>query len=130
VLQPDVCHIGGILVGKKVAALAQPQDILISPHVSVGPVALCAALHLDWCTPNVLIQEDFSEYDVPWRHDLVHGWNPLRHGEFTLPDRPGLGVELDESVCAAHPYRPNTFPSLWDAQWRREFTQKDRSAES
>ena len=59
VLQPDLCHIGGILVGKKVAAMAQPQDILISPHVSVGPVALCAALHFDWCTPNVLIQERF-----------------------------------------------------------------------
>ena len=130
VLQPDVCHIGGILVGKKVAAMAQPQDILISPHVSVGPVALCAALQLDWCTPNVLIQENFAEYDVSWRNDFVHGWNPIRDGEFALPDKPGLGLELDESVCAAHPYRQNTFPNLWDAAWLREFTQKDRSAES
>ena len=47
-----------------------------------------------------------------------------------LPDKPGLGLELDESVCAAHPYRKNTFPSLWDAQWLSEFTQKDRSAKS
>jgi galactonate dehydratase len=128
VLQPDLCHIGGILVGKKVAALAQPQDILISPHVSVGPVALCAALHFDWCTPNVLIQEDFAEYDVPWRSDLVRGWTAARGGEFVLPDKPGLGLELDEAACAAHPYRKNTFPSLWDAKWLTEFTQKDRSA--
>ncbi len=128
ILQPDLCHIGGILVGKKVAALAQPQDILISPHVSVGPVAMCAALHFDWCTPNVLVQESFAEYDVPWRSDLVRGWNPLRRGEFALPDKPGLGLELDEAVCAAHPYRKNTFPSLWDAKWLSEFTQKDRSA--
>jgi galactonate dehydratase len=130
VLQPDLGHIGGILVGKKVAAIAQAQDILISPHVSVGPVALCAALHLDWCTPNVLIQESFAEYDVPWRNDFVCGWNPLEQGEFLLPDKPGLGLELDESVCAAHPYRRNTFPSLWDARWLSEFTQKDRSTKS
>ena len=39
-------------------------------------------------------------------------------------------MELDEAVCAAHPYRQNTFPCLWDAQWLDEFTQKDRSAES
>jgi len=128
VLQPDLCHIGGILMGKKVAALAQPQDILISPHVSVGPVALCAALHFDWCTPNVLIQEDFAEYDVPWRSDLVRGWTGARGGELVLPDKPGLGLELDEAACAAHPYRKNTFPSLWDAKWLTEFTQKDRSA--
>jgi galactonate dehydratase len=128
VLQPDLCHIGGILVGKKVAALAQPQDILISPHVSVGPVDLCAALHFDWCTPNVLIQEDFAEYDVPWRSDLVRGWTGARGGEFVLPDKPGLGLELDEAVCAAHPYRKNTFPALWNAKWLTEFTQKDRSA--
>ncbi|MHB8863317.1 MAG: enolase C-terminal domain-like protein [Pirellulaceae bacterium] len=127
VLQPDICHIGGIHVAKKVAAMAQECDILVSPHVSVGPVALCAALHFDWSTPNVLMQENFSEYDVPWRNDLVGGWNPIRHGDFMLPDQPGLGIELDDAVCAAHPYRKNTFPSLWDAQWLTEFTQKDRS---
>lgn len=127
ILQPDLGHIGGILVGKKVAAIAQPRDILISPHVSVGPVALCAALHYDWCTPNVLIQENFAEYDVPWRNDLVCGWNPIRNGAFLLPDKPGLGIELNEAACDEHPYRPNTFPSLWDARWLTEFTQKDRS---
>ncbi len=127
ILQPDLCHIGGISMGKKVAAMAQPQDILISPHVSVGPVALCAALHFDWSTPNVLIQETFAEYDVPWRNELVGGWNPIVDGEFVLPEEPGLGIELNEAACAAHPYQKHTFPSLWDNRWLTEFTQKDRS---
>jgi galactonate dehydratase len=39
-----------------------------------------------------------------------------------LPDRPGLGIELDEAVIAAHPYRALAFPSLWDRSWRDEFT--------
>jgi len=105
--------------------MAEAQDVTVSPHCSVGPVALCAALHLDWATPNVTIQESFAEYDVPWRDELVCGWNPVRRGEFALPEGPGLGIELDDAVCAAHPYRPNSFPSLWDGRWLREFTQSD-----
>jgi galactonate dehydratase len=127
VLQPDLCHIGGLGVGKKVAAMAQAQDIALSPHVSVGPVALCAALHFDWSTPGVSIQENFAEYDVPWRNDLVCGWNPIRNGEFLLPDKPGLGIELNPDVCLAHPYKKNTFPSLWEKQWIDEFTQNGKA---
>jgi len=127
ILQPDLSHCGGLLIGKKIAAMAQPQDIKISPHVSVGPVALCAALHFDWSTPNFMIQENFSEYDVPWRNDLVCGWNPIDNGEFALPEKPGLGIEIDTKVCADHPYKKCSFPSLWDKKWLADFTQKDRS---
>jgi galactonate dehydratase len=124
-VQMDLAHSGGLWIGKKIAALCQAQDLRISPHCSIGPVALCAALHFDWATPQVAIQENFAEYDVPWRNDLVHGWNPIRNGEFVLPDRPGLGIELDDEACARHPYRKNTFPSLWDERWLREFTNRE-----
>ena len=127
ILQPDLCHCGGLLVGKKIAAMAEPQDIRISPHVSIGPVALCAALHFDWSTPAFLIQENFSEYDVPWRSELVAGWDPIERGEFALPEGPGLGIELNTDACLAHPYKKCTFPSLWDKGWLTEFTQTDRS---
>jgi galactonate dehydratase len=122
VVQPDLAHCGGLSVGKEIAALAQAHDLAVSPHCSVGPVALCAALHFDWATPNVRVQENFAEYDVPWRDALVRGWNPIRKGEFMLPDRPGLGIELDDAECARHPYRKNSFPSLWDDRWLKEFT--------
>jgi galactonate dehydratase len=123
VVQMDLAHCGGLLVGKKIAAMAEAQDMSVSPHVSIGPVALCAALHFDWATPNFLIQENFAEYDVRWRNDLVCGWNPIRQGEFLLPEKPGLGIELDTSVCAAHPPQEKSFPSLWDKNWLQDFTQ-------
>jgi galactonate dehydratase len=123
VVQMDVAHCGGILCSKKIAALAAVQDLRVAPHCSVGPVALAACLHFDLCTPNFLIQEAFAEFDVPWRNALVRGWNPIKDGEFSLPDKPGLGLELDEEVIAAHPYKPNTFPSLWESAWLTEFTQ-------
>jgi galactonate dehydratase len=122
VVQPDLAHCGGLAVGKKIAALAHAHGQQVSPHCSVGPVSLCAALHFDWATPNVRIQENFAEYDVPWRNDLVRGWNPIEDGWFALPTKPGLGIELDEGVCAQHPYQKNSFPSLWDARWIKEFT--------
>jgi len=122
VVQMDVAHCGGIAMAKKIAAMAAAQDIGISPHCSIGPVALAAALHVAWSTPNMLMLECFAEFDVDWRNDLVGGWNPLRQGELRLPDAPGLGIELDEAAIAAHPYRPLAFPSLWDDSWRDEFT--------
>ncbi|QIG47752.1 mandelate racemase/muconate lactonizing enzyme family protein [Nordella sp. HKS 07] len=122
VVQMDVAHCGGISAAKKIAAMAATQDMAISPHCSIGPVALAAALHVAWSTPNMLKLECFAEFDVDWRNDLVCGWNPLRNGSFMLPERPGLGLELDEAAIAAHPYKALAFPSLWDNSWRDEFT--------
>jgi len=99
------------------------QDLRVAPHVSIGPVALAAALHFDLSTPNFMLQEAFGEFDVPWRDALVRGWNPLRQGEFALTDAPGLGLDIDEAVIAQHPYVQNSFPSLWDKQWLTNFTQ-------
>ena len=128
VVQMDVAHCGGITVSKKVAAMAAAQDIAVSPHCSIGPVAYAAALHVAWSTPNMLMLESFAEFDVDWRSGLVGGWNPIRRGELSLPEAPGLGIELDEAVIAEHPYRPLAFPSLWDSTWVDEFTGTARLA--
>ena len=126
VVQMDLAHCGGLLLGKKIAALAAVRDLRVAPHCSVGPVALAACLHFDMATPNFMVQEAFAEFDVPWRNQLVRGWNPLRHGEFVLGDEPGLGLDLDEAAIADHPYVRHAFPSLWDDQWLARFTQNER----
>jgi galactonate dehydratase len=126
VVQMDPAHCGGLLVSKKIAAMAQAQDLRIAPHCSIGPVALAAALHLGFSAPNAFVQENFADYDVPWRPALASGWNPCEAGFFALPDKPGLGVEIDPEVCQAHPYRRNSFPSLWDDRWLRDFTQNQK----
>ncbi len=126
VVQMDLAHCGGILAAKKIAAMADAQDLRVAPHCSIGPVALAACLHFDVSTPNFLIQEAFAEFDVPWRNELVGGWNPVRNGELVLDDTPGLGLELDEEAIARHPYVPNAFPSLWDRDWQTNFTQNSQ----
>jgi galactonate dehydratase len=127
VVQMDIAHCGGLLISKKIAALAALHDLRVAPHCSIGPVALAAALHFDASTPNFMIQEAFGEFDVPWRNELVKGWNPIRSGEFLLSDEPGLGLDIDELAIAAHPYVPNAFPSLWDDAWLTNFTQNTES---
>src|SRR5262245_27467128 len=125
VIQMDIAHCGGLLMAKKIAAMAQAQDLQVSPHCSVGPVSLCAAVHFGWATPVVEVQEYFGEYDVPWRDALVSGWSPIQQGHYVLPEKPGLGIDLDVSISPKHPYKPNTFPSLWDKGWLEEFTKVD-----
>jgi len=125
VIQMDIAHCGGLLISKKIAAMAAVQDILVAPHCSVGPIALAAALHFDVSTPNFMIQEAFGEFDVPWRNSLVRGWNPIKNGEFILSDEPGLGLDIDENIIAQHPYVENAFPSLWDNRWLTNFTQSE-----
>jgi galactonate dehydratase len=125
VVQMDPAHCGGILAAKKVAAMAAAQDMRVSPHCSIGPVALAACLHFDFSTPSFLIQEAFGEFDAPWRQELVSGWNPLERGRFTLPETPGLGFELDLDAIARHPYVEHAFPSLWDKAWLEKLTQNE-----
>jgi galactonate dehydratase len=125
VVQMDLAHCGGLLIGKKIAAFAQAQHLRVAPHCSIGPVALAACLHFDVSTPVFLIQEAFAEFDVPWRDELVGGWNPARNGELVLSDSPGLGLVLDEGALGRHPYVAGSFPSLWDKAWLTKFAQGD-----
>jgi galactonate dehydratase len=125
VVQMDICHCGGLAASKRIAASAARGGVRVAPHCSIGPVALAAALHFDAATPNFLIQESFAEFDVPWRDQLVSGWNSTRAGECQLPPGPGLGIELDLDAIAEHPYVAHAFPSLWDREWTTKFTQND-----
>ncbi len=71
VLQPDIIHVGGIMEGKKIAAMADAYYLPVSFHNPFGPVATAAAVQLDACTTNFVMQESFCEYDVDYRFDLL-----------------------------------------------------------
>ncbi len=95
IIQVDVGQCGGILESKKIAAIAEAHYALIAPHMYVGPIAAAAAIQLDTCSPNFLVQE----YNVNELHSEIFV-EPIRveNGYITPPSGPGLGVELDEAV--------------------------------
>ncbi len=106
VVQPDTGRAGGLLQMKKVAAQAEAHHIMVAPHDgSLGPIAEAAAVHLMATLPNFLILEHMAD-DVPWRYELIEEF-PLEDSHFIVPDRPGLGIELNEAVARAHPGGPN-----------------------
>ncbi len=104
VIQPDLCHCGGLLEGKKIAAMAEAYYMGVAPHNPLGPVANAAALHFALSTPNFLIQEDMLT-DVPWRWDVVKHSLETRDGYWLKTDAPGLGVEVNEKEAAKHPFQ-------------------------
>jgi galactonate dehydratase len=114
-VQPDVCHAGGILELKKIGVLAELHRIEMAPHNPQSEVSTLASLHVDATTPACTIQE-YVPRSESWMADLFHGGAvKVKDGHAELPDRPGLGVELDEKVAAQRPYKPasragNTFP--------------------
>lgn len=105
IVQPDICHCGGLLEAKKIAAMAEAVSVGVAPHNPLGPIAGAAALHFAVSTPNHLIQEEMVGA-VPWYFEVVKGPIRMVDGCWQVPDAPGLGVEVDEAVADRHPYRP------------------------
>jgi galactonate dehydratase len=118
IIQPDVCHAGGIVETRKIAAMAEAHYMPVAPHNACSPVGTMASIHLAVATPNFKIQETFDDMVEPWVRDAVIN-RPVAHdGCFALPDKPGLGVDLDEAVIAAHPPREG-FMDFWKAGWEK-----------
>lgn len=100
-LQPDIGNTGGILEVKKIAAMADAFDMKIQPHICASPVSTAAALQVDACTTNVLIQELYP-YRVPAHFAVADDAPELRvkNGRIAILDRPGIGLALVDSAVA------------------------------
>ena len=109
VVQPDLCHCGGIFEGRKIATMSELYFGTVAPHNPLGPISLAACLQLDACTPNFLVQEHPGNPD---RSDLGVGYikDPfvIKDGYIDVPSAPGLGVELDEEALK---------DKIYDGKW-------------
>lgn len=106
IVMPDVKYAGGYREMLAIAAMCEQSGVAFSPHNPTGPVCNLASMHLCALAPAFAILEH-QLAESPLYFDAVHGFRPqLTGGCFRIPDTPGLGVELDDRVLAAHPYRP------------------------
>ncbi len=119
VIQPDLSHAGGISEVRRIAAMAEAYDVAVAPHCPLGPLALAACLQLAGCTPNVVLQEMSLGIHYNEGHDLLtfvtnpEVLTPVE-GHLTIPQGPGLGVQIDEdAVRAAHAQRHRWRNPLW-----------------
>ena len=121
IIQPDVCHAGGIAETRKIAAMAEAHYMPVAPHNACSPVGTMASVHLAVCTPNFKIQETFDDMVEPWVRDAIIGRPEVRNGYFGLPEKPGLGVDLNEAVIAEHPPMEG-FMDFWKTGWEKRDT--------
>jgi galactonate dehydratase len=103
ILQPALGRCGGILEAKKIAAIAEAHYAQMAPHVYCGPIEAAASIQFDACIPNFLIQESINTFDG-FHAELLTEPIAWEDGYLVVPDRPGIGHELNEEVARAHPY--------------------------
>jgi L-alanine-DL-glutamate epimerase-like enolase superfamily enzyme len=98
IVQPDIAWSGGFSEGRRIAAYAQAHHRMVAPHAFAGAVLLVASLHFAAAIPNGLLLE-WDQNPNALRDDLLK--EPLRlepDGTVKLPERPGLGIELDHAA--------------------------------
>lgn len=104
-VRPDVGLAGGLTHCKKIAAIAEAYHSAVVTHNFLGPLITAASLHLDASIPNFITQEytkadessDFAVFKVAYQRE---------GGYIPIPEAPGLGIELDDSLIAETPYQP------------------------
>jgi galactonate dehydratase len=114
ILQPDVGQTGGISQMKKIAALAEAYHVPLAPHNTCSELGLTASLHAVASIPLFLIQEGYLDGHIMPPGVARKSWTVDNDGYASLPQGPGLGVEMDETMMAqvaADPRRRFRWPS-------------------
>jgi len=108
----DIGHIGGITEARKIAAIAEPYQVLTAWHGpgDIGPATHAANVHLDCAIPNFGVQE-MVFFPEPV-HEVMPGAPEFRDGYLIPSEAPGLGVDLNEEAAARFPYRRAYLPTV------------------
>ena len=112
ILQPDCGHTGGISQMKKIAALAEAYNVPLAPHCTMSELGLTASLHAIASIPNFLIHEAYPG-TMMLPGVARKNWEIDKDGFASLPQGPGLGVEMSEEKIAevqADPQRRYKWP--------------------
>jgi L-alanine-DL-glutamate epimerase-like enolase superfamily enzyme len=119
IIHPDLATSGGILETKKIGDAAQEYGVPMAMHFAGTPVSCMANAHVAAATENFLVMENHS-VDVPWWNDLVEGVEKpiVNKGFITVPEKPGLGVTLNEAVVKQHLLEPGYFEPT--PQWNTD----------
>ena len=103
IIQPDLATSGGILETKKIGDMAQSYGVPMAMHFAGSPVSCFANVHCAAATENFLVLENHA-LDIPWWNDLVDGVEKpiVNKGFIAVPDKPGLGITLNEEAVKKH----------------------------
>src|SRR5215467_11069698 len=118
-IHPDLATSGGILETHKIGDMAEEYGVPMVLHFAGTPVSCMANVHCAAATQNFLALENHS-LDVPWWDDLVDGVEKpiVNKGFVTVPEKPGLGITLNDAVVKQHLLEPGYFEPT--PEWNKE----------
>jgi len=99
-LEPDIPRSGGAIEIRRIAELAEMYYMSIAPHNMSSTITAIAAAHICSTIPNFLALE-YHSHNIPLWGTMLDIKDPIRQGYITVPDGPGLGIQLDEPEIAA-----------------------------
>lgn len=99
IIEPDFQKCGGLLEGKKIADMAHTYYVPVAPHCVVSPIGLMASCHACASFPNFLVLEWHWVRSLPLWKSFVKEGEIIENGFVTVPERPGIGVEMDEEAA-------------------------------
>tara|TARA_E500000331_G_scaffold108922_1_gene105843 strand:- start:14340 stop:15488 length:1149 start_codon:yes stop_codon:yes gene_type:complete len=102
IIQPDICHAGGLSELKKISAAAETYYVSVAPHNSNGPISTIASLHLDMSIPNCYKQEIFTSYLEGYKKILTNNLI-IEDGFSAPPNGSGLGTDINEDALKEFP---------------------------
>ncbi|MCX6633284.1 MAG: mandelate racemase/muconate lactonizing enzyme family protein [Candidatus Solibacter sp.] len=125
IIQPDLLSTGGILETQKIGDMAQEYGVPMALHCAHTPIGAMASVHVAAATENFLVLENHA-LEVPFWGDLVDGIEKpiVNKGYITVPDKPGLGITLNEAACKQHLAEPGWFEPT--DQWNNVGRPNDR----
>ena len=103
IVHPDLASAGGLLETKKIGDYGEDHGVAMAMHFAGTPVSFMANVHCAAATQNFIALEHHS-IDVPYWNDLANtGGEPMiQKGFAVVPERPGLGLELNEEIAKQH----------------------------
>ncbi len=119
ILQPDPSNLGGVWRTRMVCAMADAHYAVVAPHQAQGPVSTAVCVQIGACTPNLLVQELFDEFNVDWEREIVQPPVEVVAGRIQIPSKPGLVIELNWPELEKHPYEVQNFLPLFAPGWER-----------
>jgi galactonate dehydratase len=118
ILQPDLCHVGGLRAAREVARMAADRGWRVAPHNAGGPLASTQTTHFSLVTPAVMVQEVFDDFEEPWVRESFPGRVTCEGGQMVVPEAPGFGVEPREELLATHPFKDRHL-DLFEEGWEQ-----------
>jgi galactonate dehydratase len=123
ILQPEPLNLGGIFAARKICDMIDAHFGMVAPHSAQGPVCSAACVQLNASIPNFFIHEIFDEFNEAWEKEIVTNPVEVVNGYIEIPERPGLGVDLNIGEILKHPYQQENYLPLFKPGWERRTRQ-------